>query len=330
MLLKKISLLQSDPDDRASGPRPHRIAEELDVDSIFGMLFKDDTSKRKNLGDKWLDKRGRNNVVTNADGTVSRSYGTVQLFGTGRKLTVHIYNLVDGQAARGKTKLWHVFSEATRDVKRGGRAAAASRGAAGDSAAVSTTANPAAKRAAPLQEMSSPQDDGSGNSSESGGQGDGEGDGAEADGGQRRRKRPRTLGSLVVALGSFCLVYWMASGMSGADSGSAGVARQVVPRHEIQPEPEPEPEPEDDPCYQVECGRHGSCVPAGIGAAVCSCSAGWSGDSCDHPRGCDGNPCGSHGTCSADGKAHTFVPAWKRSKIKDWDHRREPQLQLRR
>jgi len=126
MLLKKASLLQSDPDDRASGPRPHRIAEELDVDSIFGMLFKDDTSKRKNLGDKWLDKRGRNNVVTNADGTVSRSYGTVQLFGTGRKLTVHIYNLVDGQAARGKTKLpaYRALADRIEQMKQRRRAIA--------------------------------------------------------------------------------------------------------------------------------------------------------------------------------------------------------------
>ena len=29
----------------------------------------------------------------------------------------------------------------------------------------------------------------------------------------------------------------------------------------------------------------------------CTCSDGWSGPQCEHPTGCDENPCGSHGTC---------------------------------
>ena len=33
------------------------------------------------------------------------------------------------------------------------------------------------------------------------------------------------------------------------------------------------------------------------GAYECTCVPGWRGLTCEHPTGCDENPCGSHGTC---------------------------------
>eukprot|EP01050_Picozoa_sp_SAG11_P009782 SAG11_NODE_944_length_6433_cov_3.988949_4_plen_1128_part_00 len=42
------------------------------------------------------------------------------------------------------------------------------------------------------------------------------------------------------------------------------------------------------------------------------CVHGWSGDSCDHPTGCDGDPCQHGGTCTADGGSHSCAcaPSW--------------------
>ena len=40
-------------------------------------------------------------------------------------------------------------------------------------------------------------------------------------------------------------------------------------------------------------------------AAECACAAGWRGLRCENPTGCDGSPCGAHGTCTATAGSHT-------------------------
>ena len=53
----------------------------------------------------------------------------------------------------------------------------------------------------------------------------------------------------------------------------------------------------------------GTCLglPGGTGRpdGTCRCNDCWSDSACDHATGCDGNPCGSHGSCSANGGSHT-------------------------
>eukprot|EP01049_Picozoa_sp_SAG25_P011263 SAG25_NODE_1347_length_3245_cov_61.242530_1_plen_920_part_00 len=52
------------------------------------------------------------------------------------------------------------------------------------------------------------------------------------------------------------------------------------------------------------CGEHGTCVADG-GNHTCNCSDGWSGAICDHATGCDSNPDCGHGNCTADGGSYT-------------------------
>eukprot|EP01047_Picozoa_sp_COSAG01_P064657 COSAG01_NODE_8595_length_2725_cov_1.424219_2_plen_241_part_00 len=40
-------------------------------------------------------------------------------------------------------------------------------------------------------------------------------------------------------------------------------------------------------------------------AAECACAAGWRGLRCENPTGCDGAPCGAHGTCTASVGSHS-------------------------
>eukprot|EP01048_Picozoa_sp_COSAG05_P022642 COSAG05_NODE_4608_length_1440_cov_1.304251_2_plen_327_part_01 len=40
-------------------------------------------------------------------------------------------------------------------------------------------------------------------------------------------------------------------------------------------------------------------------AAECACAVGWRGLRCENPTGCDGSPCGAHGTCTASGGSHS-------------------------
>ena len=49
-------------------------------------------------------------------------------------------------------------------------------------------------------------------------------------------------------------------------------------------------------CLEESCAPHGKCRARG-GSHTCQCNAGWSGPQCEHPTGCDENPCGAHGTC---------------------------------
>ena len=68
----------------------------------------------------------------------------------------------------------------------------------------------------------------------------------------------------------------------------------------------PTPPPPPDPCAGVSCGSHGSCTsPTG----TCSCTGGWSGDSCDVDP-CTGYDCSGHGTCH-DNKQCTCNQGWQ-------------------
>jgi hypothetical protein len=49
----------------------------------------------------------------------------------------------------------------------------------------------------------------------------------------------------------------------------------------------------------VQCQASQSLVAGGTrGSYQCACEDGWSGAHCDHATGCDGGPCGQHGTCT--------------------------------
>ena len=37
---------------------------------------------------------------------------------------------------------------------------------------------------------------------------------------------------------------------------------------------------------------------------TCECAAGWRGNVCDEPTGCDADPCGAHGACAATGNSY--------------------------
>eukprot|EP01047_Picozoa_sp_COSAG01_P038669 COSAG01_NODE_3152_length_6498_cov_17.406470_3_plen_786_part_00 len=57
-------------------------------------------------------------------------------------------------------------------------------------------------------------------------------------------------------------------------------------------------------CDGDPCGSHGSCTPDG-GNYSCVCASGWGACSCDHPTGCDDQPCLNGGTCTANGGQYT-------------------------
>lgn len=60
-------------------------------------------------------------------------------------------------------------------------------------------------------------------------------------------------------------------------------------------------------CEKAHCNNHGACLRDSDGSfRACGCDAGWSGDTCDHPMGCDKKPCGAgHNICTPNGGVHT-------------------------
>jgi hypothetical protein len=57
-------------------------------------------------------------------------------------------------------------------------------------------------------------------------------------------------------------------------------------------------------CDGAPC-KNGATCTANAGAHTCACAAGWSGDSCNRATGCDSNPCKNGGTCTATGGSHS-------------------------
>lgn len=75
------------------------------------------------------------------------------------------------------------------------------------------------------------------------------------------------------------------------------------------------PPPPHPGCTRSCGGRdHGKCTVDKNGDQKCACTDGWKGDDCDHPTGCDLNPC-DHGECHANGAEHTCActPGWTHS-----------------
>ena len=58
-------------------------------------------------------------------------------------------------------------------------------------------------------------------------------------------------------------------------------------------------------CEDIHCNGNGACRTNSDGSfRRCECDPGWSGLGCEHAIGCDTDPCGAHGTCSAKGGSH--------------------------
>ena len=59
-------------------------------------------------------------------------------------------------------------------------------------------------------------------------------------------------------------------------------------------------------CEEAHCNKNGACKTNSDGSfRMCNCDPGWVGHGCEHPVGCDSEPCGAHGTCTANGSSYT-------------------------
>jgi hypothetical protein len=64
---------------------------------------------------------------------------------------------------------------------------------------------------------------------------------------------------------------------------------------------------DDDGAIDAFCSDGGGKAPAPPpppGGFMCECAKGWRGHVCDQATGCDGSPCGEHGTCTASGGSY--------------------------
>jgi hypothetical protein len=106
--------------EEASPARPHRIGREgMEMEELeklaIGSCYVDDGPRRKHHGDLWTLMGGRHGSVQSAAHGLTRSYGSLRLFGAPTTLNFHMYSFVDSavqSSAKGRyLKLWHIVGK---------------------------------------------------------------------------------------------------------------------------------------------------------------------------------------------------------------------------